>query len=124
MVWLALLALLVQCLLPTSYAFAMSKASQDVFFAQSICSYSHHSSAQTADQTQNAPGQQSDRLPPCPVCQAGSAGGGLALSVQLPIIVHLAIPTQSVGADLRQSTELSSASVFDPASPRGPPAFF
>lgn len=123
MALLAALALLVQCLLPISHAFAMSKASQDAAFAQSICSY-HPESQAAAGGGEADTSKLGGKLPPCPMCQAGCLGNVLALPSQPPSDLQLMGSGQPSALCWDASAELAARHVFDPASPRGPPAFF
>lgn len=116
---LALLALLVQCLLPVSHALAMSRASQDALFAQSICSY--HEVEQDANRGGAAPSLPSNMLV-CPMCQLGAMGNALALPTLSPEIVRLEISPLVLGQEFSGTSGLTFTFVFDPSRPRGPPS--
>lgn len=116
---LALLALLVQCLLPVSHALAMSRASQDALFAQSICSY--HEVEQDADQGGAAPSSSGNMLV-CPMCQLGAMGNALALPTLSPEIVRLEISPLALGQEFSGTRSLTFTFAFDPSRPRGPPS--
>lgn len=117
---LAVFALLVQCLLPVGHAFAMSKASQDAAFAQSICSY--HADLQLDADGEADAADLGGKLPLCPMCQAGCLGGVLALPTLPPSDAHLKPAALSAKLRWDLAPELSSNRAFDPTSPRGPPA--
>jgi hypothetical protein len=119
---LALLAVMVQCLLPVSHALAMSQASQEAAYAQAICAY--HQATQDVDQGQGTEPLSAGKIVVCPMCQASAMGGGLALPVQQPQTVRHDMPSGFVSHAAYETFRPLASFDDDLAAPRGPPAFF
>lgn len=120
-VWLALLAVLVQCLILPGQTFAMSRASQDITFGQSICSF--HEASQSEAKGLDAAGLQSGKMLFCPICQMSAIGASALLPTTFSlVIIPVLIPTVIVRTSEFHVPE-PKVGHFDPSRPRGPPAF-
>lgn len=122
MAWLALLALMVQCLLPISHALAMARASQDdPSSLQFICSFHEAASAANLEQGNERDKPVSDALAFCPLCQMGAMGHSLALPSQAFEAARLDVSPLILKHEYAVTQRIIVADSFDPSRPRGPP---
>lgn len=119
--WLALLAVLVQCLLPVGHALAMSRDSQDALFYGTICSY--HPDAEPASSQDREPSANPLAGSYCPICQMQASGNGTLLPLQAFDFVH-PDPKFALAAGFGFEAAVSAKpAVLSPGIPRGPPVF-
>ncbi len=121
--WLALLAVLVQCLLPVGHALAMSRASQDAVIYESLCSY-HPDAEPVAVQGQERPSANNPLADgSCPICQMQASGNATLLPLQaFEFLRPELLPTLAAGFGF-EATVIAKSAVLSPGIPRGPPAF-